>query len=148
MPGVRMLQPRRPSSVARRRSAPVSIRPDAAQLAEARQRDVGGDRQEQHEALGAPLARDVADAAGRPHRPASPSATSLPADREPAGIVRGEAGEGPAQLLAARADHAGDAQDLAGVQLEADVAVGAAPSASPSASSTTSSPNGRCSGSR
>ena len=55
-------QARRPSSAARRRSGRVSIRPSGAARAQARQRDVGGDRQEQHQALGAALARDVADA--------------------------------------------------------------------------------------
>ena len=40
-------------------------------------------------------------------------------------VVRREAGERAGQLLAAGADDAGNAQDLAGMQLEVDVAVGA-----------------------
>ena len=51
--------------LARRGRAPCepSIRPKRCELVEAGERDVGGDREEEHEALGAPLARDVADAA-------------------------------------------------------------------------------------
>ena len=84
------------------------------------QRDVGGDRQEEHQALDAPLARDVADAevdrlGGRrqPHLAA--------ADDEAAAVMRRKAGERARQLLAPGADDAGNAQNLAGVQLEADV---------------------------
>ena len=47
------------------------------------------------------------------------SRTSLAADRKLPAIVRREAGQRARQLLAARTDHAGDAEDLSGMQLEA-----------------------------
>ena len=76
------------------------------------------------------------------------SSTSWPWMRQLAGVVRGEAGQGPAELLAARADHPGDAQDLAGMQLEADVAVGAAQAQPFGLEHHLGSRTGRCSGSR
>jgi hypothetical protein len=105
------------------------LRPDvdeasALELGQTRERDVRGDAQEQDQAFGPALARDVADAAIRGHGGRSEARLSAVHD-EPTGVVRREAGERAGQLLAAGADHAGDAQDLAGVELEAHVAVGA-----------------------
>ena len=60
MPGVRMR-----SRSTQRRQAGARRGVDQAgsgQLPRLGQRDVGGDRQEQHQPLGPPLARDVADA--------------------------------------------------------------------------------------
>ena len=104
-----------------RRQPPLLARVDQAVTAEAAevgQGDVGGDRQEQHQAFDAPFARDVADAEvdrlGRRRQPHLAAA-----DAQAAAVVRGEAGKRARQLLAARADDAGDAEDLAGMQLEA-----------------------------
>ena len=54
------------------------------------------------------------------------SCTLWPSTRRRAAVVRREAGQRAGQLLAARADHAGDAEDLAGMELEAHVAIGVA----------------------
>ena len=90
----------------------------AGEAAEVGERDVGGDRQEQHQALDPALARDVADA-GVDRLGRGGEAHLAAADDERAAVVRREAGEGAGQLLAARADDAGDAEDLARVQPEA-----------------------------
>ena len=94
------------------------MKPCRRRLSRLAERDVGGHREEEHEPLGAALARDVADAAidrvgrrGEAHLAA--------AHDEPSARMRREAGERARQLLAAGADHAGDAEDLALMQLEA-----------------------------
>ena len=46
-----------------------------------------------------------------------------PADRQPAAVVRREAGKGPRQLLAARPDDSGDAQNLALDATERDIPI-------------------------
>ena len=85
-------QPLDPVAWPARRSLPVSMMPCRVRLAEVGQRDVGGHRQEQHQPLDPPLARDIADpgvdrlgrasrsAAGRPPtRSVPPSCGAKPA---------------------------------------------------------------------
>ena len=95
------------------------------QAGEIGQGDVGRNRQKQHETFDAPFARDVADAEidrlGGRRQPRLAAG-----DLETAGRMRSEAGERARQLLAARADDAGDPQNLPGAELEADVSVGLA----------------------
>ncbi len=103
--------------------SPVSIRPMRVEALEIGQSDVRRDRQEQHQPLDAPLAREVADAAGH-RRGGRREAHRLAADLERPALVRRKAGERARQLLAARTDDAGDAEDLAGMQREAHVLIG------------------------
>ena len=70
------------------------------------------------------------------------------ADLEPAAVMRSEAGERARQLLAARADDAGDPEDFPGAELETDIPVRPCRSESPSTSSNTRGWNGFCKGSR
>ena len=109
----------------------------AGEPGEARQRHVGGDGQEEDEALDPALARDVADA-GVDRLGRGGEAGGAAGDGEGAAVVREEARERAGQLLAAGADDAGDAEDLAGVQREVDVAVGAGEARGPCASTSTS----------
>ena len=114
---------------------------------EVRQRDVGRDRQEQHEPLGAPLARQVADAAGH-RRGGRGEAHRLATDLEGPALVGREAGERAGQLLAARTDDPRDPDDLAGMQGEAHVLIGPGEAESLGLEHDIGRARGFCSGSR
>src|SRR5271166_3951276 len=92
---------------------------------EAGQRDVGGDREEQHESLDPPLTGNIAEldveGVGRRRKPHLAAA-----DDETPAIMWQEARERTGQFLAARPENAGDAQNFSGVELEADIPVGIA----------------------
>src|SRR5271170_4568709 len=110
------------------RPSPFLARVDQAptrHAGEGRQGDVRRNGQEQHETFDAPFARDVADAEidrfGRRRQP-----RLAVGDREPAAVMRSKARERARQLLAARADDAGDPEDFPGAKLETDVSVGLA----------------------
>ena len=110
---------RQPASPGRDRSGPSRMSPLEARQASCWRRPAGT----------APAPRPAARAGcsrcrGRPRRTAWRSATGGRRSGA-AAVVRREAGERARQLLAAGADHAGDAENLAGVELEIDVPVGA-----------------------
>ena len=119
----------------------------AGERCEIGERDVGGDRQEQHQTFDAPLAGNVAEAEidrlGRRRQ-----LHALAADPQRAAVMRRKSGQRAGQFLASRADHAGDSENLAGMELEAHVPVGVAERRVSRPRARRSSRYGFCSGSR